>query len=649
MGSIKINYLFLLCILVIGQVNADTNKRTENNGNLILQNIPVIPDNIKNDLTQYQNVRSAPFRGFNQEGTQIYITTRFGNVSQLHKVKSEGAARQQITFFDEPIGSISRKPLSNSIAFTMDTGGTENNQIFLLDPNAGSSLMITDGQSRNGGALWERNGPRIAYQSTRRNGRSNDVWIMDSNNPESAEVILESPDGTWWGASDWSKDGKKILIQNYISITNAKAYILDIQSKKKEIILGSDNTESYNAVLAFDQSDKGIFYITNEFAEFNQLAYKNLITNKIKVLTDTIPWDVDGFVISMDREKAAFTVNENGFSTLYLLDTMSKKYRKVDRIPIGLIGGMEFSENGGKLGLTINNFQSPSDSYVLDLKTNPLLFGDLTRWTYSEVGGLNVSEFVEPRLITYKSFDDRPIPAFIYAKECSEPQPVIISIHGGPESQSRPSFSQRIQLWAQRLDAAVITPNVRGSDGYGKEYLKLDNGFLREDSVRDIGALLDWIEAQPCLDSSRVAVIGGSYGGYMVLASATHYSDRLKAAVDIVGISNFVTFLENTEDYRRDLRRVEYGDERDPEMRAFLESISPDNNIEKISVPILVVQGENDPRVPVTESEQVVKSLEEKEKTVWYMNALNEGHGFRKKENRDIYEQTVILFFEKYL
>ena len=195
----------------------------------------------------------------------------------------------------------------------------------------------------------------------------------------------------------------------------------------------------------------------------------------------------------------------------------------------------------------------------------------------------------------------------------------------------------------------MITPNVRGSEGYGKSYLGLDNGFLREDSVKDIGALLDWIENEPCLDSERVAVIGGSYGGYMVLASATHYSDRLKAAVDIVGISNFVTFLENTEDYRRDLRRVEYGDERDPEMRAFLESISPNNNIEKINVPILVVQGENDPRVPVTESEQVVKSLEEKEKTVWYMNALNEGHGFRKKENRDIYEQTVILFFKKYL
>ena len=636
-------------ILLFSTVVAFANERTENNGNLILKNIPLIPESIEQDLTQYQNVRSAPFRGFNQEGDEIFITTRFGNVSQLHRVRKQGGAREQITFFGEPIGSISRKPGGKSIAFTMDAGGTENNQIFLLDTNDGSSVMLTDGKSRNGGPLWEKNGPRIAFQSTRRNGQSNDVWIMDSKDSNSAEMILESPDGTWWGPSDWSKDGKKILIQNYISITNSKAYILDVESKKKEMILGSSEIESYNAILSFDQSQNGVFFLTNEYGEFNQLAHKDLNTNAVSILTKDILWDIDGFAISSDHKRAAFTVNEGGMSSLYLMDTSSMKYRKVKSIPIGLIGGTQFSEDGSKLGLTINSYQTPSDSYVLDLKKNSLLYGDLNRWTVSEIGGLDVSEFVEPKLISYKSFDGRMIPAFIYAKECREPQPVIISIHGGPESQSRPSFSQRIQLWSKRLGAAVITPNVRGSDGYGKSYLGLDNGFLREDSVRDIGALLDWIESQPCLDSKRVAVIGGSYGGYMVLASATHYSDRLKAAVDIVGISNFVTFLENTEDYRRDLRRVEYGDERDPEMRAFLESISPNNNIEEINVPILVVQGENDPRVPVTESEQVVKSLEEKEKTVWYMNALNEGHGFRKKENRDIYEQTVILFFEKYL
>jgi dipeptidyl aminopeptidase/acylaminoacyl peptidase len=227
--------------------------------------------------------------------------------------------------------------------------------------------------------------------------------------------------------------------------------------------------------------------------------------------------------------------------------------------------------------------------------------------------------------------------------------PVIITIHGGPESQYRPNFNSNIQFWVNKLGAAVIAPNVRGSGGYGGAYVGLDNGYKREDSVKDIGALLDWIATQPDLDQDRVAVIGGSYGGYMSLASAVHYSDRLRAAVDVVGISNFVTFLKNTKDYRRALRRPEYGDERDPEMFQFLQKMSPNNNVEKIKIPLLVVQEQNDPRVPVTESEQIVKALRAQGNDVWYMNALNEGHGYRRKENRDIYQQTVVMFFKKHL
>jgi dipeptidyl aminopeptidase/acylaminoacyl peptidase len=290
----------------------------------------------------------------------------------------------------------------------------------------------------------------------------------------------------------------------------------------------------------------------------------------------------------------------------------------------------------------------------MDLGPDPLSHGGLTRWTFSEVGGLDTDSFVVPELVSFPTFDSGKggpdsIPAWVFKPEGEGPFPVIIQIHGGPEGQSRPSFSSTYQMWTQKLGAAVISPNVRGSDGYGKTYMGLDNGFKREDSVKDIGALLDWIATQPDLDENRVAVFGGSYGGYMVLASAVHYSDRLKAAVDIVGISNFVTFLENTQDYRRDLRRAEYGDERDPEMRAHLEAISPLNNVDKIKVPMFVVQGQNDPRVPVTEAEQIVAALREQGSDVWYMNALNEGHGYRKKENRDIYQQATMLFFQTYL
>jgi len=642
-------YFFTFCFLGVISALSSQESRTENNGNLILEDIPAIPNSIKEDLSKFQNVRSAAFRGFNNQNEGLFISTRFGNVSQLHLVKSPGAARNQITYFQEPIGSVAIHPTQSSIAFTMDRGGSEYSQIYLLDTKSASTQMLTDGVSRNGGPLWSNSGDRIAFQSTKRNGSSNDVWVMSIDDPQNTKLILESPDGSWWGAVDWTENDDKVLIQNYISIANSKAYIVDLNTQKKTLLLGKKDAPSVNSALAFDKDDKGIFFITNQYGEFNQLAYYNIATSEVTVISKEISWDVDGFSISEDSKKAAFVVNENGYSSLYLLNPKSFAFKKVTTLPIGLIGSMQFSKDNRSLGLTLNTYQSPSDTYVLDLQYSSLRYGKLTRWTYSEVGGLDTSKFVEPELIHYESFDGRKIPAFIYSKKTESPQPVIISIHGGPEGQARPSFSSTYQLWMANLGAAVITPNVRGSDGYGKEYLSLDNGFKREDSVKDIGALLDWIKTQPHLDSNRVAVYGGSYGGYMVLASAVYYSDRLKAAVDIVGISNFVTFLKNTKDYRRDLRRVEYGDERDPDMEAFLQNISPNNNVDQIQVPMFVVQGENDPRVPVTEAEQVVKSLRNNGKKVWYMNALNEGHGYRKKENRDIYQQAVILFLKENL
>ena len=643
----KYSLALLLAITSLG-ISAE-DRRLENNGNLILENIPPIPMSIKEELSKFQNVRSAAFRGFSNTEDGVFISTRFGNVSQLHYVGSPGAARTQITYFQEPIGSTSIHPTGSSIAFTMDKGGTENAQIYLLDPNSASSKMLTDGASRNGGPLWSNAGDQLAFQSTKRNGRSNDVWVMSSDDPQNSELILESPDGTWWGAADWSEDDQRVLIQNYISVSNSKVYIVDLKTKRKTLVLGEKDLASVNSALAFDGKDDGIFFITDKYGSFNQLAYHDLETQDVTVISNDIPWDVDGFAISEDGNRAAFVVNENGYSSVYLLNPKSLKSRKVKAMPIGTIGGLQFSKDNKNLGLTLNTFQSPSDTYLLELSRSPLGYGKLIRWTFSEVGGLDTTKFVEPDLIEYESFDGRKIPAFVYANKSDEPQPVIISIHGGPEGQSRPRFSSTYQLWASSLNAAIITPNVRGSDGYGKEYLSLDNGYKREDSVKDIGALLDWIETQPHLDSERVAVYGGSYGGYMVLASAVHYSNRLKAAIDVVGISNFVTFLKNTKDYRRDLRRVEYGDERDPDMEAFLQRISPNNNVDRINVPMFVVQGENDPRVPVTEAEQVVQSLRDNGKMVWYMNALNEGHGYRKKENRDIYQQAVIVFLKENL
>jgi dipeptidyl aminopeptidase/acylaminoacyl peptidase len=330
------------------------------------------------------------------------------------------------------------------------------------------------------------------------------------------------------------------------------------------------------------------------------------------------------------------------------------RYKRVHRTPIGVISSLRFSPDGRKLGLTLNTARTPSDAFVLMLRKKPLSFDKLVRWTRAEMAGLNTDKFIQPKLVHYPArmlTNERIIlmPAFVYQPKGKGPHPVVIYIHGGPEGQFRPSYNGQIQMWAEKLKIAVIAPNVRGSLGYGESYLSMDDGMLRENSVRDIGFLLDWIEVQKKFDETRVVIYGASYGGYMSLASAVHYSDRIKGAIAKAGISNFVTYLENTQSYRRDLRRVEYGDERVPEMRAFLESISPLNNVDKIRTPLLIATGQNDPVVPASESQQMVEALTQRGLPVWYMNALNEGHVFERKENRDIFQQVTFMFLQQFL
>ncbi len=645
----------LLAVFAASAIAASVTRTEANNGNLVMEDVPEIPAEIVDSLNRYQNVRGANLQGWQEDGSGVFVSTRFADVDQLHRVDSPGGARHQLTFYNEPIGGVTTQPHGDGIIFTRDAGGSEFAQIFLLDPATGVASMLTDGESRNGAVTWDREGRRLAYQSTARNGAANDIWLMDPEDPEAAEIIVESQDGSWWGPAEFSASGNQLLASNYVSITDSSVHLVDLDSGSVTLLAGGPGNTSTNYPVAFDDSKDGFWLITSQGSEFQRLAWQPAEPGAdIEVVTGDIKWDVSDAVISRDRKRMAFAVNENGRSAMYLLDPRTRKYRPIENVPTGVAGRMAFSPDGRKLAMTLNTATTPSDTFVLELGQGPLDYGNLTRWTYSEVGGLDTTAFREPELISYPTFDKvdgkpREIPAWVYKPAGEGPFPVVVSIHGGPEAQSRPWFISTYQMWLAKLGVAVVVPNVRGSSGYGKTYLGLDNGFKREDSVKDIGALLDWIALQPDLDADRVAVFGGSYGGYMVLASAVHYSDRLRAAVDIVGISNFVTFLENTQDYRRDLRRVEYGDERDPEMRAHLEKISPLNNVEKISVPMFVVQGENDPRVPVTEATQMVAALREQGNTVWYMNALNEGHGYRKKENRDIYQQATVLFLQQYL
>ena len=649
---------FVLCIILLipmpGAGN-DLHPRSTNDGQLIMRGVPEIPEDLVARIRQYQDVRSAAFLDWAQDGTGIYISTQFGDLSQIHRIREPGGRRQQLTWFGEPMGEVRRRKQSNELAITMDQGGGEQDQIFLFDPRRASTRRLSDDQFRNRLLCWSRDGRRLAFQSTRRNGRSNDLWIMNPDQPDSAELLLEAPPGSWFGPVDFSNDGKLLLVQQFLGVQDSRIYLLDLTDRSLELVAGNPENPSANRAVTFDRRGTGFYFITNARGRSAELAWKALDPASVALsLTPRVGWDVTDFALSSDGKRGAFVTNEDGSSRLYLLNPRGYRFSKVKEIPMGLISNLEFSPDNRNLAMTLSTSQTPSDVYVLQLGRRPEGARKLTRWTFSEVGGLDTAKFVEPELVHYPTFDlrdgeQRMVPAFIYRPPDPGPHPVIIYVHGGPESQYRPGFSGRIQMWVTELGAAVIAPNIRGSTGYDLEYLNLDNDFRREDAIRDIGALLDWIALQPDLDAGRVAIYGSSYGGYVVLASAVHYSNRLRAGVDVVGFSNFVSFLENTEDYRRAFRRYEYGDERDPEMRRFLERISPLNNVDRIDMPLLVVQGRNDPRVPASESEQIVKALHDRGQPVWYIEALNEGHGYERGDNRRIYEQAVVLFFQQYL
>jgi dipeptidyl aminopeptidase/acylaminoacyl peptidase len=443
---------------------------------------------------------------------------------------------------------------------------------------------------------------------------------------------------------DWSPNDEQLLLGEYISINESRIHLLNrLSGAVRQLTPSNIGKISWGGAL-FAKDGKSAFVVTDKDSEFQRLFRLDFVTMKLTPLGAEARGDVETFELSPDGRKLAIVSNQQGVGILRLLDARSGKELLAPKLPLGVIGGMKWHTDNRDLAITFSSARSPNDAYVLNANT-----GKFERWTESETGGSDPVCFVEPELIHIKSFDGQPVSVFLYrpdARKFPGPRPVLVNIHGGPEGQSRPIFQARNNYYLNELGVAVFYPNVWGSKGYGKTFLPLDNGFKREDSVKDIGAFLDWIERDAGLDKGRVGVIGGSYGGYMVLASLVHHGNRLRCGVDAVGISNFLTFLKNTQGYRRDLRRVEYGDERDPAMAEFLGRISPANHANKIQQPVFVIQGLNDPRVPASESEQMVKAIREHGGTAWYLMAKDEGHGFQRKRNVDFMFQSTALFLQ---
>ncbi len=632
--------------------------------NLVIDGVPPIPGELPEQVGRFTESRAAIVQDWHPMRAEMVITTRFGDTNQLHQITQPGGARTQLTFFPDRVDGGSFEPTKGEyLIFTKGAGGNEFNQNYRYDFATGEITLLTDGKSRNGGPTWSNKGDRIAYTSTRRNGADTDIYEQSPTDPKSDRMVAEVKGGGW-DIVDWSPDDTQLLVLEEISINETYLWLFDAKSgQKKEITpRPAEGTEKIAYFAAkFAKDGKGVFVTTDRESEFRRLAYIDLASGKHTYLIPDARFDVDDWDMSTDGKQIAFTFNENGLSTLHLAEvtvtrdtaTAGAKKEPVFNppLPAVVISGLKFHHDAklSLLAFNVAGARSPSDVYTWSTAGGK---NTTARWTASETGGIPAKQFVEPELVKWKSFDGKEITGFLYKPDSAKfpgKRPTIINIHGGPEAQYRPGYLGRNNYFINELGCAILFPNVRGSEGYGKTFLKLDNGFKREDSYKDISALLDWVPSRPELDAGKVMVTGGSYGGFMTLQVAWNYADRIRCALDVVGISNLATFLKNTESYRRDLRRVEYGDERDPKMAEFLERIAALNNAQKITKPLFVVQGANDPRVPKTEAEQIVATLKKQNTPVWFLMAKDEGHGFAKKKNADFQFYSTVQFMREFL
>ncbi len=621
---------------------------------LFTSQVPAVPAALNELVRRYGNSRAAQLFDVTTDGAQILIGTRFGSTQQLHLVDQPLGTRSQLSFGEEPVLMARFLPQDpQTIFYLQDAGGGEFYQLYKLDRRTQKVELLTDGKSRNEQLVVSHEGRRIAWASTGRNGKDTDVVLADTAAPRSPRRLTEL-EGTW-RPLDFAPGGKQLLVVQVRSAQDADLWSVDVETGEKKRLTPESPKASIGGAV-FSSDGRAVFAITDRHGDYNELVRIDPLqpTQPARRLTSSVTWDVTQVAAARDTgapAQLAITVNQEGYDRLYLVEPGTGALQAVGLRP-GQISGLRFPiTRSDLLFFTTETSRGPADVWSLDVRTRRT-----ARWTRSELGPVDPTQLVEPELVRYPAPGAAGInvPAFLYKPKPPESGearklPVLVLWHGGPEGQSRPGFNPTVQLLVSELGLAVLLPNVRGSAGYGKAYLAADDGIKREEALTDIGATFDWIATQPDLDAARIGVQGGSYGGYMTLASAAFFPDKVKAAVDIVGISSLPSFLETTQAYRRDLRRAEYGDERIPEVRKVMERISPLGSVEKITAALYVLQGKNDPRVPQSEAEQIVQAVRGKGGQVWYGLALDEGHGFRRKENRDAQLATTLLFWQRML
>lgn len=628
------------------------------NANLVAQGIPPIPMALVRRVERYTDFRGHGYVDWHPLREEMLVSHREGGASttQLYRVAGPGATPERLTDSAEPVSEGRYEPRDGRyLVFSRSPGGNEAYQLLRLDLDTRAVTPLTDPDQRHAMIAWLRAGGQLIHSSlpldrtaggAGRADPNTTLWLIDPLRPEARRRLVELPGVGWFGGVV-SRDDRQLAIKRYASINESELWTIDLASGQARRLLPrpGETLKATHEPVDFSADGRQLFVLSDRAGEFAELMRYDLTDARLDRVTGGIRWDVSAAALDAGGRRLAVQVNADGRKELRLFDALTLAELPAPALPPGSVVAMGFHPRSGALAFALDDVRSPSSVHSFDPAS-----GRVAAWTRPHIpAGIDATAFREQRIVRWTSFDGLALSAILNPPPArfTGKRPVLVRVHGGPEAQASTGFIGRWNYLVNELGFAILQPNVRGSAGYGKTFLTLDNGFKREDSVKDLGSLLDWIATQPDLDASRVMVSGGSYGGYMALAASVHYADRIAGAIDVVGISNFITFLQNTESYRRDLRRVEYGDERDPAMRAFFERIAPLNNAERITRPLFVVQGRNDPRVPWTEAEQIVGKLRSLGRTVWYLRAENEGHGFRRKENADFEFFATLRFLEE--
>lgn len=607
--------------------------------------IPPIPASLAHTAQQYTtNAFGLPVAGWDAAKRELWLKDLKSDGTIVYRVAEPGGSTKAILSISTGVYDLYYQPQGKYLVYNRDTNGNEQFQMYLYNIETGKSTLLTDGTSRNTEPVWSNAGDRLIFSSSPAGGKGVSLSVINPLAPQTNRLLAQSS-GTYFKAYDWSPDDRRAVFIEYTSNTTSAFWLIDVASGTKTLLSPKEKSDEYYDSPQFAKDGKGIYLITDHDSDFRRLAYLDLKTKNFTYLS-TDKSDVEDFKIAPSGKTLAFISNDEGISHLHLLDTKGAHESVVSNVPSGIISDLYWHKNSQDLAFNFKSARTPTDVYSINIET-----GSLSKWTSGKTGNADIAKIPDPEIIHWKSFDGRVISGFLFRPPTTftGKRPVVIEIHGGPEEQYRPTFWGQDNYVLNELGVARICPNVRGSTGYGKTFVNLDNGIKREDAIRDLGALLQWIRTQPYLDAGRVMVTGASYGGYAALSVATNYSDGIRAAQSIVGPSNLVTFLENTEGWRRDVRRAEYGDERDSKMREFLERIAPLNNAQKIKKPLFIVQGMNDPRVKTSEAEQIVSAVKKNGTPVWYLLAKDEGHDWGNQRNIDYQFYATVLFIQEYL